>query len=181
MKKIESTSHFRVGGIYNIVYVGSNTSYAHINGKRTIRVTAIEPKLKFVTLFDQFGDPLSKDLKSNEATCGAEPFKEDQFFEPDDQSEWFKKSTKLGSLQEALDQELITKDDIQRIAKHRTMSPFVAHMTGPKLSLASVSCLFHTSIGRGPKQPLLQSVYIVWTNWEELKIDFERQGFKLNF
>lgn len=178
MKKIESSSHFCVGGIYNIVYIGDNTAYAAINGRRTIRVTATDPKIKFVTLFDQFGNPLIEDIRSQEITAGTESFKEDEIFEPEDESEWFKKSARFSSLQEALKQELVTKEGIQRIANWCGTSPFIAHLTGLGHSLAGVTCSFYESDGRAPKQPLLQCVYIVWKNWKDLKTDFELLGIK---
>jgi hypothetical protein len=178
MKRIKDTSSLSLGGVYNVMYVGDNAEYAKIEGKRTIRVTEIEPKLKFVTLFAKIGNPLRKDIQGPETTCGTEPFTEYEIFEPKNESEWFKKSIKFTSLQEALQQELVTEAEIQSCANWYSTCPFVAHMTGPERSLEGVVCEFDIPDGRGTKHPLLQSVYIVWKNWEEMKADFELLGLK---
>jgi hypothetical protein len=173
MKRIESPAQFRVGGIYNVVYVGPNTAYARINGKETVRITAIEPQLKSVTLFHRFGNPLNQHIEACECTYGTQSFTECEIFEPSDESEWLKKSVAFATLQEPLEQGLVTMDDIKRIADRHDKSRFIPYMTGPGHGLAGVTCLFNTE-DTVPDQPLLQSVFIVWKNWEDLRKDFAR-------
>ena len=173
MKRIESPAQFRVGGIYNVVYVGPNAAYARINGMETVRITAIEPQLKSVTLFHRFGNPLNQHIEALECTHGTQSFTEHEIFEPSVESEWLKKSVAFATLQEPLEQGLVTMDDIRRIADWHGTSPFTAHMTGPRHGLAGVTCLFNKE-DTIPDHPLLQSVFIVWKNWEDLRRDFVR-------
>lgn len=178
MKQIRDLKDLRVGGIYNVVYTGDNEAYARINGRSTIRITELSPKMKSVTLFDQFGDPTKDDIRSNEATYGTKPFGDSDIFEPDDESQWLKKSLKFGSLQEALDQGLITMETIKSMAAwhNSNQSPFVAHWgPAPKREVIARSCCFRVE-DKVPTHPLLQSVFIVWKNWEEEQADFGRIG-----
>lgn len=177
MKKIASSLEFRAGGTYNSIYTGANSAYARINGKQTIRVLETEPKLKFVVLFDQFGDPFNEYLQGPEFSAGTETFSEVDLFEVTDESEWFKKSARFTSLQTPLEKGLITLESIRDLADQRNPSPFTAHLTGPKHTLAGVTCCFCTE-DEIPDKPLLQSVYIVWENWSKLEADFKLLGIK---
>ena len=52
MRKLSGPSEMEKGGVYNLVYKGSNEAYAKINGKRTILVIEANP-FTYVELFDQ--------------------------------------------------------------------------------------------------------------------------------
>jgi hypothetical protein len=178
MKKITNYTKLKKGRVYNRVYVGDNKAYAKINGKETFLVLRTEPHLEVVVLFDQFGSPLADDLRGGVITFGAPEiaFKNFELFEPSNKSEWFKKSTKVKSLGAALKRKLITLKAIKVTADWRGQCPFMPTF-GRDNKLKGVQCSFRVE-GK-MKDPFLQTVFIVWKNWERLIADFKKYGIKV--
>jgi hypothetical protein len=175
MKTLIPPNQMEVGKVYNLVYVGDNEAYAKINGKRTILVTATTPELRYVQLYDQFGFPRFDDVRGNPTHVSnlELAFKEDEISEPADESEWFKHSIKVSSLGEALEQELITLDDIKNLPVRSNRNPFVG-CAGEKGAYIGTYTSFHVE-GR-TKHPYLQNVYVWWNSWDEMVEDFEKYG-----
>lgn len=171
MQKLSGFGEMRLGGIYNLVYVGPNAAYARINGKRTILVTALEPELQYVELFDQFGNPLKEDIRSETTTVGSPElgFAETEISEPADQSEWFKHALKVSSLEEALAHG-VTREDI---AWYQGRNGRIVPTIGERLLGVQVNFGVEDRL---PNRPLLQSVYVVWKDWEAVYADFARYG-----
>lgn len=159
------------GGIYNLVYVGENHAYGRINGKRTIRVLEITPKLQYVNLFDQFGKALSDDLAYGPITVENQDiaFKDDEIYEPADESEWLKHALKVGSLTEALKHGVTEAD----IAEYRGLVPIIG-----RTDVLGVRASFQVE-DRLADRPLLQCVFIVWKNWEATYADFDAHGVNI--
>ncbi len=178
MRKLGSYKELVVGGIYNRVYTGNNAAYAKINGKETFLVLETKPKLLTVVLFDQFGDPLTDDIRSSKDTFDNPEiaFREFELFEPAGENEWLKKAVKLTSLQSGLDRDLITIGDIKHMAGRTGHSPFIPSFD-LKSKLTSVRCNFQ--VEDKTAYPLLQTVFVVWPNWEELIAEFQKLGIKV--
>lgn len=171
MKKIKNWRELRKGGIYNRVYTGNNKVYGRVDGKQTFIVLKTEPSLKVQTLFDQFGDVYSAELRSATITFTYPDlaFREFNLYEPENKSEWFIKSLKLTSLAEALDAKFIGVDAIKRVGKN---SKIFAESFGERREMLSVHCNFR--IEGTLENPLLQNVLVIWKNWEELRADFAK-------
>ena len=163
------------GGIYNLVYTGTNEAYGRINGKRTILVMDIEPELQYVQLHDSFGCPNTDDLRSGVCTV-RDPslaFKEDQIFEPTDEREWFKHSMKVGSLAEAIERGVLTRKEITQHPVHSSHSPFTS-FSGAKGQFLGLCTSF--DVEDKTNQPYLQYVYVWWNTWEAMYADFKKYG-----
>ncbi|MES2087807.1 MAG: hypothetical protein V4467_02310 [Patescibacteria group bacterium] len=175
MKKLKDYSKLVKGRVYNMVYVGENKAFGRIDGKETFRVLETRPELKTVTLFDMFGDPHTPDLSAGPVTYGspAVSFKDFELFEPTNETEWYKKSAKFTSLGAAFEQGLITQDDIEDMGKPRNRCPFMPSF-GHDNKMLGVECGF--SVEDKTKYPLLQTVFVVWPNWETLYADFKKFG-----
>lgn len=176
MKKLINYTWLDKGKIYNRVYVGSNDAYARINGKETFLVLKTEPVLAVQVLYDQFGSPYSEDLRGGVVTFTSPKiaFKEFELFEPENESEWFKKSTRVNCLQEAIDRKLIPESLVAH--KRINSNGFVPTTSGAGM----IGVHWHISVEDKTDQPLLQTVYVVWKNWEELRADFQKFGTKVN-
>ena len=174
MKKLNSYTEFQSGRVYNRVYTGPNMAYAHINGKETFLVLETTP-LQTVELFGQFGDPHTDDIRGETVTYDVPEiaFKEFELFQPADASEWLKKSVKVTSLGAAVEQELITREDITQMGEHGSTSPFMPTF-GRDMKLKGIQC--HFQVEDRTKHPLLQAVFVVWQDWETLKADFKKFG-----
>ena len=168
MKKINGCTQFVVGRIYNSIYIGSNDAYAKINGRQTIIiVTAMSSKLQYQVLFDQFGSVFSDELRSGVITSSApeRAFAECELYEIDNKSEWFVKSQFM-TLQEALNENLITLDEIKKSPK-----------SGRVVSISPDG--FYTSYsveGKSEKNPYLQRLYVKWSSYKEMEDDFVKYG-----
>ena len=166
MKKINGHKQFMVGKVYNIIYIGNNKAYAKINGKRTIIIMATSPILQYQVLFDQFGSVFSDELRSGTITSRApeRAFAECELYEVDDKNEWFIKS-QLMTTQEALDENLITLDDIKKGPKSRSV-----------VSIPGGFYITYSVEGRSAKNPYLQCVFVKWGSYEEMETDFIKHG-----
>lgn len=175
MKTLIRPEEMQLNKVYNLVYVGDNEAYAKINGKRTIRVTATEPNLQYVELYDNFGSPTFDDLPGSTTYVGnpSEAFKEDEITEPADETEWFKKSVKFSSLVEAVEAGVLTPDDIKSLRVRSSSSPFVSvsNRAGKFIGLYT-----GFNVEGKTTQPYLQQVYIWWNTWEDMYADFEAYG-----
>jgi hypothetical protein len=175
MERLASVAEMEVGGIYNLVYVGENKAYARVNGKRTILVIATEPEFQYVQLYQQFASPTTDDLRSSLVTCEDAPlaFKNDEIFQPVGEDEWFKHSLRVTSLEEAISQGVLTKEDVFRHPVRSRNSPFVgvSDSDGRFVGL-------YTDFGVQDKtvQPYLQTVYVWWDTWEDMRADFKKYG-----
>lgn len=152
---------FKVGRVYNRVYTGPNLAYAAINGKETFRVISLKPQLVCQILFDQFGNPMDKEIKGNHITFPSpeKAFKKFDIFESPDQKDWFIKST-IMKVFDALDQDLIS----MKMAKQAAL-----HVTSYNFGEA-----FYMSCGidddRRPKgNPYLQTVFFVWNSYKKME------------
>ncbi len=174
MKKLQSWEGLKSGEIYNRVYIGNNDAYGRINGKETFLVLQTEAPLQATVLFDQFGDPHTNDIRSNVITFTHPDFafKEFELFKPESEEEWFKKSVKVTSLNDALKFN-ITMEDIKRTAEWRHRSPFMPTFDA-EWKMKGVQCSFR--VEDRTANPLLQTVFIVWPNWETMKADFKGLG-----
>lgn len=172
MRKLNSVAELQVDRVYNMVYTGNNDAYAKFNGKQTFIVTATEPQLKTVTLYDQFGSLHSDEIRGGEITYGdnLSVFKEYDIFEPESEAEWFKKSVKVTSLDEALERRLITAGDITKRV-WRTSTFVTMSENGSFFGL-------YTSFmveGKTDRQ-YLQVVNVFWKSWNEMRGDFNKHG-----
>ncbi|MFA7194042.1 MAG: hypothetical protein WC087_03950 [Candidatus Paceibacterota bacterium] len=168
-----------VGGIYNLVYVGDNTAYAKINGKRTIQVVSIDPELQYVQLYDPFGCPKTSELRSSTITITNKSVafskSNDQIYVPSGEEEWFKHSQRVTSLGEGMDLKILTMDKIQRHPIQSNRSPFCAHLAGaPNFGLDGISTAFN--VEDETTYPYLQRVFVWWKTWEDMYSDFEKYG-----
>lgn len=173
-----SLSDLKVGGIYNRVYTGPNEAYAKINGKETFLVLKKNPELKACILFDQFGNVLTDDLRSNEITfpCPERAFKEFDIFRPEGEAEWFKKSIKFSSIKEAVEIGFITNDDVKELAKSSlSFQVFIPILL--RNNTTKVYCSFSVEGKTGSQ--FLQRVYILWNSWEDLKKEFKEMNLKI--
>ncbi|TSC52333.1 MAG: hypothetical protein LiPW41_544 [Parcubacteria group bacterium LiPW_41] len=173
-----SLSDLKVGGIYNRVYNGPNEAYAKINGKETFLVLHKKPELKACILFDQFGNVLAEDLRSNEITfpCPELAFEEFDIFRPEGEAEWFKKSIKFSSIKEAVEIGFINGGDVEQLAKvslsHQVFIPILLRNNTTK-----VYCGF--SVEGKTSSQFLQRIYILWDSWEDLKKEFKEMNLKI--
>lgn len=177
MKKLASWRDMRVGIVYNRVYIGENTAYGRINGKETFLVLETAP-LQTVELFSQFANAHTDDLRSSTTTFDNPDiaFKEFDVFEPENEGEWFKKSIKFSSLADPLNQGLITRANIELVADWRGRCPFTVTW-GDAQKMLGVECGF--GVEDQTMHPLLQTVFIVWPNWVELRADFKKLGIEV--
>jgi hypothetical protein len=178
MKTLVKPAELQSGKIYNLTYVGDNQDFAAINGKRTILVMATRPKLEYVQLHDQFASPMLDDVRGNTVTVSNPTltFKDYEITEPADESEWFKHSVKVLSLDAALEQKLIAPDDIKSHLVQNGRSAFVgcAEQGGKFLGLYTA---FNVE-GRA-EHPLLQKVCVWWNSWDEMEKDFEKHDVNI--
>lgn len=168
-----SYSQLQPGKVYNRVYIGDNDAYARINGKITFRVIQTEPIMKAADLFCQFGHPLDAHLAGHEWTSRnlERAFQDYQIYEPQSEDEWFKKSARLSSVQEAVRLGYVDVEALKGWADWRGTCPFETY-SGKTVSLSlSVQ-------DKVPDQPLLQTVFIVWETWEKLRKDFQALGIE---
>ena len=170
MKKLDSYKDLRKGRVYNRVYVGDNKAYARINGKETFRVLETSPMLHVSILFDQFGDPLQQDLGGRNGPTFTDPvaaFRDFEIFEPKDESEWFKKSVRVASLAEAI---ALGLDPAEIRGKRLKTDGFTPRWSADSKTLAAVYGRF--SVEDKTPQPYLQTIFVVWESWEQLKADY---------
>lgn len=178
MKKLQ-VRDMKVGGIYNVVYVGQNHEYGRINGKYTIRVVETIPKFKFYQIFYQFGWIDSDELRSPMHTAEdvERCFRDEEIYEPENESQWFKHSLKFKGLAEALKRGVLTLDAIRDCP----VNSRVNSSGSPFVSVASPDCKsswLYASFNVEDKtaEPLLQRVYIRWDTWEKMRADFRQYG-----
>jgi len=173
MKKI-AWKDFVVGGIYCRVYVGPNTSYSKINGKWTFRVLTTTPELTVRILFSEFGNALVEEITSDIITFTHPDiaFTGYEIFEPANEDEWFKKSARFTSLQDAIDAGLIREIDV---LKH---TRFIA-CTDEKGKLVGVRT--HFPVEGKTKFPFMQSVFLVWKDWDCMRADYATHGKVVSF
>lgn len=175
MRKLLNAGAMKKDGIYNLVYVGNNDAYGKINGKRTILVTATTPKLEYVELHSQFVDSITDDLRSATTTVG-DPliaFKEDEIFEPENESQWYKHSAKITKLSDGIDQGILTREDILGHPVRSSHSPFVA-VSGANGKFQGLYTRF--GVEGQTNLPYLQAVYAWWDTWENMYADFKQFG-----
>ncbi|MCK9351696.1 MAG: hypothetical protein WCT49_01880 [Candidatus Paceibacterota bacterium] len=178
MKKLNSWKELQKGRVYNQIYIGRNADYAKINGKETFKVLDTKPELRLYVLYGQFGWPTKDDLRSTKIPVPNPDmyFEDFELFEPADESEWFKKSMKFSSVATALQEGLLKAEDICNIEIARSVfSPFY-----DAKSRSGGIWLYFPVEGR-TVLPLLQTVYIVWKNWDEVRADLEKHGTTINW
>jgi len=127
-------------------------------------------------LFAESGNPFSDQFKYGPIIFSRPDyaFQEFEIFEPDDKSEWFIKSTKVTSLAQALEANLILLDEIKN--QEMNSSRFVPCF-GADMKMKGV--YLHFSVEGTQQNPLLQSVFVVWGNWQEAEVDFAQYGSKI--
>ncbi len=174
MKQLGSAKEMQQGKVYNLVYTGSNEAYGKVNGKRTIRVTQTEPTFQYIQLYDQFGHACFDDLHSGEVTVSdlSLTFNEDEIFEPEGEEEWFKHSAKFTSLGAAVQQGLLTIEQIEQFPVKLNRNSFVAHMN----QQSKLQGVFTSFNAKSATNPMLQRIYIWWSSWEEVYADFRQYG-----
>lgn len=173
MKKLDSYKDFRVGGIYNKVYVGTNAAFAKLNREETFEVIRTEPHLQIEVLFDPFGSVFTEDLRSGLITFGPpkEAFAQYELFEPADKSEWFIKSVKAASLTEAIEAELIPREQIEN--REMRTSDFLPCWT----VVGKFFGVHHSFSIKGiPSNPYLQRVSILWKTLDDVKAELGQYG-----
>ena len=164
-------SQMQKGKVYNLVYVGENEAYAKINGKRTIRVVNVSP-IQYVELFDQFGDPLRDNIPSAVTTIRAPDhvFKNDQISEPADESEWFKHSMKVLSLDEAMENGV-------SLAQIRACgSGSLRDVPVFDRDMVLLGRYVQFNVEGQTNRPMLQTIFVCWSNYEIMRADFQRHG-----
>lgn len=172
MKKLDSFTQLVIGGIYNRVYTGPSEAYRRINGKETFQVVQTDPVLGIETLYDQFGSAHTEELRLRQITipCPEKAFEEFELYECEDSSEWFRKSVRVSSLDEAL-QNGLPISEIQ--GKNFRNTNFVA-MWGHGQKFFGLTLSFN--VEDKTSQPLLQAIVILWKTWDEMYADFEKHG-----
>lgn len=173
MKKLNSYTELQVGGIYNRVYIGPKEAFKPINGKETFLVMQTTPVLKLVTLFDPHGRIFTDDLSGNPWTMTHPElgFGDYEIYEPKDESEWFKKSVRVNSLSEGLQQNLLTLAGIKERSRGYFNTMFGLKVLGYE---NGYYCSF--SVEGKTEHPLLQYVYVTWKTREDLRADFAKHG-----
>lgn len=176
MRLLGTASEMEAGKVYNLVYAGDNAAYARINGRRTVLVTATKPALAYVELYAQFVSPTTDDLRSDPITVEAPAiaFAETEIWEVDDESQWLRKSMRVGSLGEAVERGVLTIEDIAYYQDRRPRDVAVSNLEG-----RHVGRYLGFNVEDKTAQPLLQCVYVWWNTWDAMRDDFRRHGVEI--
>ncbi|MES2985873.1 MAG: hypothetical protein V4686_01965 [Patescibacteria group bacterium] len=171
MKKIENYTQFKVGGIYNRVYIGPNEAYAKINGKETFIVTSLTP-LEAQVLYAQNGSLHTSEIRGGKTTF-TDPdyaFKNFDLFEPEGEDEWFKKSARCTSISEAIKKNLLTPEQVKQTSIRE--GNIVSHWGHQGFEFHS----YGFNVEPTTEFPYLQRVYICWKDRDTAKIDAVANG-----